>query len=74
MKSSHQIASSLECFQEKPSWCQNEQVCQGRKSVKHFERSNGLDTVLYKTIPYHANVKYITNKCIIDVNDTVCSP
>ena len=27
---------------------QNEQVCQGRKSVKCFERSNGLDTALYK--------------------------
>ena len=28
-----------------------EQVCQGGgvKSVKHFERSNGLDTALYKT-------------------------
>ena len=34
----------LECFQEKPNWCQNEQVCQGRKSVKRFEPSNGLDT------------------------------
>ena len=38
-------------FQEKTSWCQNEQVCQGRKSVKPFERLNGLDTVLYKNIP-----------------------
>ena len=49
------IAAWLECFQEKSSWCRNEQVCQGRKSVKHFERSNGLDgychTALHKTIP-----------------------
>ena len=45
------IAAWLECFQEKPSWCQNEQVFQGRKSVKHFERSNGLDTALYKNVP-----------------------
>ena len=44
------IAAWLECFPEKPSWCRNEQVCQGRKSVKRFERSNGLDTVLYKNI------------------------
>ena len=41
----------LECFPEKPSWCRNEQVCQGRKSVKRFERSNGLDTALYKKLP-----------------------
>ena len=27
------------------------QVCQGRKSVKHFERYNGLDTALFKNIP-----------------------
>ena len=45
------IAAWLECFQEKPSWCLNEQVCQGRISVKRFERSNGLDTALYKNIP-----------------------
>ncbi len=45
------IAARLECFQEKPSRCWNEQVCQGRKSVKHFEWSNGLDTALYKNIP-----------------------
>ena len=43
--------SSLECFQEKPSWCRNEKVCQGRKSVKRFERSNGQDTALYKNVP-----------------------
>ena len=47
------IAARLECFQEKPSWCRNEQVCQGRKSVKRFERSNGRDTALYiKTYLY----------------------
>ena len=45
------IAAWLECFPEKPSWCRNEQVCQGRKSVKRFEQSNGLDTALYKNIP-----------------------
>ena len=27
-----------------------ELVLEGRKSVKHFERSNGLDTALYKNI------------------------
>ena len=46
------IAAWLECFQEKPSWCRNEQVCQGRKSVKRFERYNGLDNALYKNIPF----------------------
>ena len=51
MNSRCAIAVWLECFQEKPSWCRNEQVCQGRKSVKRFERSNGLDTALYKNIP-----------------------
>ena len=44
------IAAWLECFQEKPSWCRNEQVCQGRKGVKRFERYNGLDTALYKNV------------------------
>ena len=38
-----------ECFPEKSSWCRNEQVCQ-RLSVKRFERSNGLNTLLYKSI------------------------
>ena len=51
MNSRCAIAAWLECFQEKPSWCRNEQVCQGRISVKRFERSNGLDTALYKNIP-----------------------
>ena len=46
MNSRCAIAAWLECFKEKSSWCQ---VCQGRKSVKRFERSNGLDTALYKT-------------------------
>ena len=27
------IAAWLECFQEKPTWCRNEQVCQGRQKV-----------------------------------------
>ena len=45
------IAAWLECFPWKPSWCRNEQVCQRRKSVKRFERYNGLDTALYKNIP-----------------------
>ena len=28
------IAAWLECFPEKPSWCRNEQVCQGGQKVK----------------------------------------
>ena len=47
------IATWLECFTEMQSWCRNEQVCPGRKSVKLFERSNGLDTARYikRTFP-----------------------
>ena len=47
-QSSRVIDAWLECLQEKPSCCRNDQVCQGRKSLKRFERSNGLDTALYK--------------------------
>ena len=36
------IVAWLKWFLEKPSWCRNEQVCQGG-SVKHFEWSNRLD-------------------------------
>ena len=64
MNSRCAIAAWLECFQEKPSWCRNEQVCQGRKSVKRFERSNGLDTVLYKAIPLYANSNFM-DRCIV---------
>ena len=45
----------LECFPEKPSWCRTEQVCQGgAKSVNRFdfERSDRLDTALYKNYLY----------------------
>ena len=52
MNSRCAIAAWPECFQEKPSWCRNEHVCQGRKSVKRFERSNGLDTALYNNYLY----------------------
>ena len=39
---------------EKLSWyqIQNEQVCHAEQSVFRFERSNGLDTALYKTYLY----------------------
>ena len=42
------IAASLECFPEKLIRCRNEQVCQGATRVKRFQRSNELDTALYK--------------------------
>ena len=45
------IAAWLKFFQKKPSWCRNEQVCQGRKSVKRFVRYNGLNTAAYKNVP-----------------------
>ena len=51
MNSRCAIAAWIEGFPEKPSWCRNEQVCQGRISVKRFERSNGLDNALYKNKP-----------------------
>ena len=41
------IASWLECFPEKPSWCQNEQVCQGVKYKVLLEWSKRLYAVLY---------------------------
>ena len=44
------IAAWLECLQQKPSCCRNDQVCQWRKSVKPSEQFNGLDTALYKNI------------------------
>ena len=49
-------------FQEKTSWCWNEQVCQGTESVKRSEWSNGLDTALYKDIPF---LQFIPLTCII---------
>ena len=52
MNSRCAIAAWLECFQEKQSWCRNDHVCQGRKNVKRFERSNVLDSALYKNIPF----------------------
>ena len=54
-----QLPVWLEWFQEKPSWCRNEQVCQGRISVKRFERSNVLDTALYKNIPLPFYKQYL---------------
>ena len=45
---------AVEFFQEMPSWCWNEQACQGRKSVN---RSNGLGTVLY--ILYCLSSRYL---------------
>ena len=71
MNSHCAIAAWLECFQEKPSWCRNEQVCQGRTSVKRFERSNGLDTALYKNIPlpfmYRSTID-LTNKHVNNIS------
>ena len=45
--------SVAEYFPEKLRWSWNEQVCQG---VKHFERSYGLDTALYKNVPFTPGV------------------
>ena len=45
------IAAWLECFQEKPRTVSEWTGLPGEESVKRFERSNGLDTALYKTIP-----------------------
>ena len=41
---------------EKPSWCRNEQVCQGGQTVcttQRCERSNVLDTALYKNYLFY---------------------
>ena len=50
MNSCCAIAAWLECFQEKPITVST--GLPGEESVKRFERSNGLDTALYKTIPF----------------------
>ena len=51
-QSSSVIAEWLECLQEKPRRCRNNQVCYGTKSVKPFERFNRLNIALYKNIPF----------------------
>ena len=45
------IAAWLECIQEKPRTVSEWTGLPGEESVKRFERFNGLDTALYKTIP-----------------------
>ena len=51
---------------QKPSWCLNEQVCQ-EWGVKHLERSNGLDTALYKDIPFRHSLDWLLGICnVID--------
>ena len=66
------IAAWLECFPEKSDWCRNEQVCQGRKSVKRFDRSNGLDTALYKNKPF-SFMMMINYSCGSIVTCNLCS-
>ena len=44
---------------------QNEQVCQGAKSVKRFERANGRDTALYKNILYLFYINSIWSSGIV---------
>ena len=46
------IAAWLECLQEKSRMVLEWTGLPGEESVKRFERSNGLDTALYKTIPF----------------------
>ena len=45
------IAALLECFQEKAEDGIGMKIFASGLSVKRFERSNGLDTVLYKNKP-----------------------
>ena len=80
MNSRCAFAAWLECFQEKPSWCRNEQVCQGRKSVKHFERSNVLDTALYKAYLFFTTTFYgdsfskvVGPTCLVLEAETCCA-
>ena len=53
MNSRCAIAAWLECFQEKPRTVSELTGLPGEESVKRFERSNGLDTALYKTITFN---------------------
>ena len=75
MNSHCAIAAWLECFQEKPSWCRNEQVCQGRISVKRLERSNGLETALYKNIPFFLSfqVFFVSTHTLATLNVLILS-
>ena len=43
----------------------------GEESVKRFERSNGLDTALYKTIPY---TFLVTQTSVVLVSPSECVP
>ena len=51
---------AIECLPEKPSWCRNEQVCQGWQKVQLFELSNGPDIALYKNYLYLFYGEYIS--------------
>ena len=66
--------SVTECFPEKPSWCRNVQVCQGVR-VTSFEGSNGLDTELYKSIPFLHHWKLVHAFVKVDecVHSSVCA-
>ena len=48
------IAAWLECFPEKPSWCRNEQVCQGGQKV-YSALSGPMDWILYKKYLFKSN-------------------
>ena len=64
------IAAWLECFQEKPRTVSEWTGLPGEESVKRFERSNGLDTALYKTTPLPF---YLLNK-LAQVSKAVPTP
>ena len=57
------IAAWLECFQEKPRTVSEWTGLPGEESVKRFEWSNGLDSALYKTIPFFSLKIAIRSHC-----------
>ena len=64
------IAAWLECFQEKPRTVSEWTGLPGEESVKRFERSNGLDTALYKIIPLPLPLPFIiVLSGLLDVRD-----
>ena len=48
------------CFPEKPSWCRNVLVFRGEgKIVQRFERSDWLDTALYKNYFFYVMIVFV---------------
>ena len=59
------IAAWLECFPEKPSWCRNEQVCQG---VTCKELCVPTDWILSNIKMYLFTVSLLCRYCVVTMS------